>query len=171
MVVKNKRLQILDKPTTLKTKEEIDGFIRAVLVKTDGWFDPESLWEVENPYDVLNRMDELNLRVYTYKRKNVTPNLSIPCDIVEFIDNLIGVCQYNPENKDDNFLQDLYLSHWLNRQCYFSKLGPHNVCYISNNGKTIKVFPGEFIVKQGLDNYKISTISKENLENYFIKLH
>lgn len=154
-----KRLQILDQPTTLKTKAEIDEFLRKVLTHTGGWFNPESLWEVENPFDVFRRMDKLGLRVYSYKRKD-TPE-----------EDVINVCQYNYNNKDDNFLQDLFLSHWLNRQCYFSKMGPHNICFIVNNKRTIKVFSGELIVKRGVDNFMVSTINKANLEKDYIKIN
>ena len=58
--------------------------------------------------------------------------------------------KYNPENRDENFIQDLFLSRWLNRQCYFSKLGSHNVCFVINKGSTTKIFPGNYIVVQGI---------------------
>ena len=170
-----KRLQILEKPTTLKTIEEVDEFIKKVLTETGGWFDPESLWEVENPYKVMDRLNELDLRVYTYKKKDnklSLIDLSIPFKVVEVLEDYtyISVCQYNKDNKDDNFMQDLFLSHWLDRQCYFSKIGPHNVCFICNKGKTIKIFPGEYIVKQGLGDYAVYSINRIDLENNYVKL-
>ena len=123
----------------------------------------------------MNRLDELGLRVYTYKKKdNKTSliDLSVPYKIVEVLeDTYISVCQYNHDNKDDNFLQDLFLSHWLNQQCYFSKIGPHNICFITNNKRTIKVFSGELIVKYGVGNFTVSTINKANLEKDYIKIN
>ena len=170
-----KRLQIVDKPTTLKTIEEIDDFITKVITTTEGWFDPETLWEIENPYDVMNRLDELGLRVYTYKKKdNKTSliDLSVPYKIVEVLeeDTYISVCQYNKDNKDDNFMQDLFLSHWLDKQCYFSKLGPHNVCFICNKGRTLKVFPKNYIIKVGINNPIITISNKEDLEDLYRKV-
>ena len=164
-----KRLQILEKSTTLKTIEEIDDFIKKVITTTEGWFDPESLWEVENPYDVMGRLHELGLRVYTYEKKDNKPSLidlSILYKVLED-DTYISVCQYNKDNKDDNFMQDLFLSRWLDRQCYFSKIGPHNVCFICNKGRTLKAFPASYIVKIGLQNPIILVSTKEEIEEKY----
>lgn len=170
-----KRLQILEKSTTLKTIEEVDEFIKKVLTETNGWFDPESLWEIENSYKVMDRLHELGLKVYTYKKKdNKTSliDLSVPYKIVEVLeeDTYISVCQYNKDNKDDNFMQDLFLSHWLDKQCYFSKIGPHNVCFICNKGRTLKVFPASYIVKIGLQNPTILVSTKEEIEEKYRKV-
>ena len=82
MAVKTKkRLQIFKESITLKTIEEIDEFIKKVVLETEGWFDPESLWEVENPYDVFRRLDELGLKVYTYKKKDAK-EISSLCKIL-----------------------------------------------------------------------------------------
>lgn len=169
-----KRLQILNKPQILTSTELIDKFLKEVLTKTGGWFDPSSLWEVENPYDVFNRMDELGLRVYTYKKKGDNSSivdLSVPYNILKIMedDTYISVCQYNKDNKDDNFLQDLFLSHWLDKQCYFSKLGPYNVCFICNSNRTLKVFPENYIIKIGMSNPIITTSNKEDLEDLYRK--
>ena len=166
----SKRVQIFDKPITLTSIKEIDGFLKEVLTKTGGWFDAKSLWEVENPYDVFRRMNELNLRVYTYKKKEKTSFSVISAPPETLLEDYIYVCQYNVDNKDDNYLQDLYISHWLNKQCTFSKVGPHNVCIIVNKNRTLKAFPGDFIIKQGYDDSIIAIINKKDLEKNYVKI-
>lgn len=174
MAVKTKkRLQIFKESITLKTIEEIDEFIKKVVQETEGWFDPESLWEVENPYDVFRRLDELGLKVYTYKKKDAKSlDMSIPINIANILeeDDYISVCQYNKDNKDDNFLQDLFLSHWTDRKCYFSKAGPYNVCFICNKDRTVKIFSGSYIVKIGLNNPYFISMTKEDLEKSYRRI-
>lgn len=140
METKEKRLE----------KSEIDEFIKQVMIDNDGWFDPKSLWGIENPYDVMGRLDQLGCWVHTYKSQ-FKPDLAINARLVEQMnENFYYAVKYNPENRDENFIQDLFLSHWLNKQCYFSKLGPHNVCFVINKGSTMKIFPGNYIVVQGI---------------------
>ena len=87
----------------------------------------------------------------------------------EIEDNYIAVCQYNPNNSSENALQDLYITHWLDGQCYFSKVGPYNVCFIHNNQRVLKIFPGEYIVKHGYEGFSVSVISKKDLEKNYVK--
>lgn len=141
---------------TLLTKVEIDEFIKEVLVENNGWFDPESLWRIANPYAVMARLDELGCWVHVYVKEGekVYPHTTQELQ-KQINENYFNIVQYNKDNKDENFIQDLFLSHMLRKQCYFSKVGNNNVCFILNKGRTCKAFPGDYIVTKGITELEI----------------